>query len=59
MGDTLTGIITALVAQGYSNMDALLGAYIHGLAAEYSARDRYSIIARDLIESIPFVMETL
>ena len=26
---------------------------------EYSARDRYSIIARDLIESIPFVMETL
>ena len=60
MGDTLTGIITALVAQGYSNMDAtLLGAYIHGLAAEYSARDRYSIIARELIESIPFVMETL
>lgn len=60
MGDTLTGIITALVDQGYSNMDAtLLGAYIHGLAAEYSARDRYSIIARDLIESIPFVMETL
>lgn len=60
MGDTLTGIITALVAQGYSNMDAtLLGAYIHGLAAEYSARDRYSIIARDLIESIPFVMGTL
>ena len=60
MGDTLTGIITALVAQGYSNMDAtLLGAYIHGLAAEYSYRDRYSIIARDLIESIPFVMETL
>ena len=41
-------------------MDAtLLGAYIHGLAAEYSARDRYSIIARDLIESIPFVMGTL
>ena len=60
MGDTLTGIITALVAQGYSNMDAtLLGAYIHGLAAEYSSRDRYSIIARDLIESIPFVMGTL
>ncbi|WP_302638536.1 NAD(P)H-hydrate dehydratase [uncultured Clostridium sp.] len=60
MGDTLTGIITALVAQGYSNMDAtLLGAYIHGLAAEYSARDRYSIIARDLIESIPFVMGNL
>lgn len=60
MGDTLTGIITALVAQGYSNMDAtLLGAYIHGLAAEYSDRDRYSIIARDLIESIPFVMGTL
>lgn len=60
MGDTLTGIITALIAQGHSNMDsALLGAYIHGLTAEYSSRDRYSIIARDLIESIPFVMETL
>ena len=53
-------IITSLVDQGHSNMDsALLGAYIHGLAAEYSSRDRYFIIAENLIESIHFVMETL
>ena len=38
-------IIISLVDQGHSNMDsALLGAYIHGLAAEYSSRDRYFII---------------
>ena len=53
-------IITSLVDQGHGNMDsALLGAYIHGLAAEYSSRDRYFIIAGNLIESIHFVMETL
>ena len=53
-------IITSLVAQGHSNMDsALLGTYIHGLAANIILRDRYFIIAGHLIESIPFVMETL
>ena len=42
-------IITSLVAQGHSNMDsALLGTYIHGLAANIILRDRYFIIAGHL-----------
>ena len=34
-GDVLTGIITSLISQGYSNIDAsILGVYLHGLTAE-------------------------
>jgi len=37
-GDVLTGIITSLVAQGYSSRNAmLLGVYIHGLAGDFAA----------------------
>ncbi|SEV90006.1 NAD(P)H-hydrate epimerase [Chitinophaga sp. YR573] len=37
-GDVLTGIITSLVAQGYSSKEAmLLGVYIHGLAGDFAA----------------------
>jgi NAD(P)H-hydrate epimerase len=35
MGDALTGLITALLAQGYSTANAaLMGVFIHGLAAD-------------------------
>ncbi len=38
MGDSLTGILLALMAQGYSSMEAcLLGVYIHGLAGDIAA----------------------
>lgn len=34
-GDTLTGILTSLLAQGYTGVDAaILGVYIHGLAGD-------------------------
>jgi NAD(P)H-hydrate epimerase len=37
-GDVLTGILTALLAQGYSPYDAaLLGVYIHGRAGDLAA----------------------
>lgn len=37
-GDVLTGVITSLIAQGYSNLEAcLLGVYVHGLAGELAA----------------------
>jgi NAD(P)H-hydrate repair Nnr-like enzyme with NAD(P)H-hydrate dehydratase domain len=37
-GDVLTGLITGLLAQGYSSSDsALLGAWIHGLAGDQAA----------------------
>lgn len=60
MGDCLTGIITALVAQGQSKIEAaLLGAYIHGRCGEISGENKYSVIATDIIKNIPVVMNEL
>ena len=55
-GDVLTGIITALLARGYSARDAALaGMYLHGLAGDYAARSLgvESLIASDIIEYLP------
>ena len=54
-GDALTGIITALLAQGYSAEDtAILGVYIHGLAGDIAARRKSeeAMLASDLIDSL-------
>ncbi|GAB6168513.1 bifunctional ADP-dependent NAD(P)H-hydrate dehydratase/NAD(P)H-hydrate epimerase [Clostridium carnis] len=60
MGDCLTGIITALIAQGHSKIDAaVLGAYIHGLAGEQCGKNHYSITANMIIEKISKVMESI
>ncbi|HEY0797598.1 MAG TPA: NAD(P)H-hydrate dehydratase [Candidatus Baltobacteraceae bacterium] len=51
-GDVLTGIIATLLAQGLSPFDAAtLGAYWHGLAGQFAARQRpIGVIAGDLPE---------
>jgi NAD(P)H-hydrate epimerase len=54
-GDVLTGIITALLAQGYSPVHAAVaGVYLHGLAGDIaaSARGMESLIAGDIIENL-------
>ncbi len=56
-GDVLTGILTALLAQGYSCKDAsLLGVYLHGLAGDLAANElgMDSITANDLVDWIPY-----
>lgn len=61
-GDVLTGLITALWCQGMSPFDAArLGAYLHGLAGDIAAQrlGRVSLIARDLIESLPAAFQKL
>lgn len=54
-GDVLTGIITGLLAQGYSSINAAkLGVYLHGCAGDI-AKDtlgEQALIAGDLIERI-------
>ncbi len=54
-GDVLTGMITSLLAQGYTPLDAArLGVYLHGLTADL-ARDRVherTFIASDIIDGI-------
>lgn len=52
-GDVLSGIITALLAQGYPSMEAaLLGVYLHGRAGDLALQkqSQESLIATDLIE---------
>ena len=60
MGDSLTGIMASLIGQGNSLIEgALLGAYIHGLSGEKAGESKYSVIASDIIENIPLVMENI
>jgi NAD(P)H-hydrate epimerase len=54
-GDVLTGILSALLAQGYEPLDAaILGVYLHGLAADRALNSQSceSMIAGDVIENI-------
>jgi NAD(P)H-hydrate epimerase len=54
-GDTLTGIILSLLAQGYKPLDAALsGVFIHGLAGDIAASGSSceSLIASDIIDHI-------
>lgn len=55
-GDVLTGIVTGLLAQGYSSLDAaVVGVFLHGLAADLAVPEKgYSgLIASDLIDFLP------
>ncbi len=54
MGDVLTGILAALLAQGYTATDAaLLGVYLHGAAGDHLAQKRAIVNASQLILQIP------
>ncbi|MBO4612769.1 MAG: NAD(P)H-hydrate dehydratase [Bacteroidaceae bacterium] len=55
-GDVLTGLITGLVAQGYTPREAaLLGVWLHGAAGDAAAREmgEASMLARDIIRHLP------
>ena len=54
-GDALTGVITGLLAQGYTPTDAArLGVYLHGLAGDFAARDlqQESLLAEDVVSHL-------
>ena len=62
-GDVLTGIITSLLSQGYSCLEAsILGVYIHGRAADIAVsrnESQESLIASDLSEHLGKVFKEL
>ena len=61
-GDVLTGIITALLARGYSRENAcLVGMYLHGLAGDMAAevKGKESLIASDIIQYLPAAFQYL
>jgi NAD(P)H-hydrate epimerase len=54
-GDVLTGILTGLLAQGYSAVEtAILGVYLHGLAGDIAAEklSMEAMVAGDIIENL-------
>ena len=54
-GDVLTGIIAALLAQGYSpDIAATLGAFIHGHAGQLAAEEHgeYGVLASDVADKV-------
>lgn len=54
-GDVLTGILTGLIAQGYSSKEAcLMGMFLHGFAADIAAQSisEEALIAGDIIKNL-------
>ncbi|MCG8449391.1 MAG: NAD(P)H-hydrate dehydratase [Pirellulales bacterium] len=61
-GDCLTGIITALVAQGMSCWEAArLGVHVHGAAGDLAAAElgQVALIASDLVDYLPSAFQSL
>jgi hydroxyethylthiazole kinase-like uncharacterized protein yjeF len=60
MGDVLTGIITAFVAQGYSSEDAAtLAVYLHGKAGNKLAENRFVVSAHQVALQTPKTMKSI
>jgi hydroxyethylthiazole kinase-like uncharacterized protein yjeF len=61
-GDVLTGLIAALVAQGYSTYDAAVyGSFIHGRAGDYAMKKwgETGLVAGDILNEIPLVFRDM
>lgn len=55
-GDVLTGIITSLLAQSYTPLEAaMIGVYVHGLAGDIakSSQGEIGMITSDIIDCLP------
>lgn len=61
-GDALTGVLTGLLAQGYSpTAAARLGVYLHGLAGDLAAEEleQESLLAEDVVSHLGKAFRTL
>lgn len=61
-GDVLTGIIVALLAQGYAQEEAaVLGVSLHALSGDFAAADKgeHFLIASDIIDYLPAAFRLL
>lgn len=60
MGDTLAGIISSFLGQGYLPKDAaILGTYLHGLCGDEVYKENYTVVASKVIDQIPQMMKKL
>ncbi len=61
-GDVLTGIITGMVGQGLSPLNAALaGVFIHGMTGDRVAErlGEHGLLAGDLVEALPYTLKEL
>lgn len=61
-GDVLTGVITALVAQGYKpEQAAFLGVFIHGMAGDLAAKEwgEYGLLASQIADYCAIALKNL
>ena len=61
-GDALTGLLTGLLAQGYSSIEAVeLGVYLHGLAGDLASQrlGQHGMTAMDVVADLPAAWLTL
>jgi NAD(P)H-hydrate epimerase len=61
-GDVLTGILTGLLAQGYSPAEScLLGVYLHGMAGDFAAAEfsQEAMLAGDIIKCMPNAFKSI
>ncbi|AOY76319.1 bifunctional ADP-dependent NAD(P)H-hydrate dehydratase/NAD(P)H-hydrate epimerase [Clostridium formicaceticum] len=61
-GDVLTGMITGLLSQGVEPLQAaIVSAYLHGKAGDRAAEElgEYSMLAGDIIDQVPFVIQEI
>lgn len=57
MGDVLTGLIAAYVAQGYSvKAAAILGCYVHGKAGDELAKSYFNVTASQVAKQVPLTV---
>lgn len=60
MGDVLTGMIVALLAQSYTVQEAvILATYLHGKAGDQLAKENFVVTASQVAAEIPKVMKKL
>lgn len=61
-GDVLTGVILALLAQGFAVFDAIrLAVYVHGLSGDIAAEclSETALVAGDIVEFLPLAWQSL
>jgi ADP-dependent NAD(P)H-hydrate dehydratase / NAD(P)H-hydrate epimerase len=60
MGDVLTGVIGALLAQGASPLNAACaGVFLHGLAADRAAVSDRGLLASDVADALPLALKEI
>jgi hydroxyethylthiazole kinase-like uncharacterized protein yjeF len=60
MGDVLTGVLTAFMAQGKTALEsAMLSCYLHGKAGDDLAVDHFNVTASQVAENIPLITRHL